>query len=346
MIAASRATLGLVALVATSVLCGTLLTFHSAPAAAQPIQSNQSVDVSAKVCDEQNTAPIITTPSSGSTHQSSVVRFEGTAGANRIVTVLRNNLHAGTVLADSTGRWQLQLTLVQGTNTVIAKDCYDSAPITVFYAPASPPPPDQPGDRPALQPAPPNGQPGPGTSNGQSGPNGQFSNEQPGSSGQAGSNGQALQPASRIQNTLEAVQAVPRGSFFLTVDTDIYNLRAGESSQFSATINGGNGPFVVRWDWGDGSSTEQRLDQRAVMNTHKYESSGTYQIQITATDRDGRQAAISSVAKVSPVDGGAGVTSEPSGWISWVGVVLGILATALLLAWLLHRRRHHQARLT
>ncbi len=239
-------------------------------AAAQPVQSSQSVDVSARVCDEQVQAPTITAPPTGSTYQTSIVRFEGTAGVGRTVTLLRNQLVAGTAVADSTGRWQLQLTLVVGTNTVVAKDCYDSPPVVVYYSPA-----------------------------------------------------------------------VPRGSFFLTVDVGVYTLKAGETAQFSVTINGGNGPFAVRSDWGDGSTTEQHAEGRAVANPHKYESSATYQIETTATDRDGRQAAITSVAKAAPADDNGGIRAEPANWIFWGGLLASLAAVLLSFLFLRYWRHRH-----
>ena len=56
------------------------------------------------------------------------------------------------------------------------------------------------------------------------------------------------------------------------------NTLAGVETLFAASIKGGTSPYVVSWDFGDGSTSQE------IKPTHVYNKPGEYTIKITVTD--------------------------------------------------------------
>ncbi len=79
------------------------------------------------------------------------------------------------------------------------------------------------------------------------------------------------------------------------------NAAAGSSIAFTFTGSGGNEPFDLFWDFGDGSSVENGLNPN-----HEYEFAGTYVVTLTVVDRDGSEAQYTTGITVSL--NGPGVT--------------------------------------
>ncbi len=72
----------------------------------------------------------------------------------------------------------------------------------------------------------------------------------------------------------------------------------GQSVTFTATANGGAGPFVFSWNFGDGSP-----DDNGSLATHTYMSRGIFTVNLTTTDTNGATTVTTlslSIAKNSP----------------------------------------------
>jgi hypothetical protein len=126
-------------------------------------------------------------------------------------------------------------------------------------------------------------------------------------------------------------QSPPVNSF--KIELSNYMLRGNTSKAVVAyfLISGGNAPYRLTIDWGDGSKDTITVDNKEFNVTHHYKKPGKYNATITGTDRDGFGARASFSADIS--DG-------PKSWLVQFGVPLLILATALaatLFVWFKYR---------
>ncbi len=70
------------------------------------------------------------------------------------------------------------------------------------------------------------------------------------------------------------------GEFYIDFDTSL---------ELILRINGGNVPYTLKIDWGDGSSKEEKkVDADEINLTHKFESRGTIEIKFEVIDSVGR----------------------------------------------------------
>lgn len=109
----------------------------------------------------------------------------------------------------------------------------------------------------------------------------------------------------------------------------------GQSLSWPFILSGGEGPYAISIDWGDGSPATLMSEQYAgtINPSHTYSSAGTYNVLIKATDKNGTSAYLQVVAVVN---GNAtqqtGATTKTSGtsttqilwWPSAIAVVISI----------------------
>lgn len=118
-----------------------------------------SSDINVKVCHAP-IAPVITSPSNGTTDQSTAV-INGTAPNNAVVYVTRNGTETGFVTAASNGTYTVSTPLIEGNNTLqtsTRNDCSQSAlsnSVNLVYttSPITTPPPTSTPPQPSSQPA-------------------------------------------------------------------------------------------------------------------------------------------------------------------------------------------------
>jgi hypothetical protein len=116
----------------------------------------------------------------------------------------------------------------------------------------------------------------------------------------------ALDQASPISGTTTVnfndVQLVQFGTHvFLTSDYAKRGANPGQSLSWPIIISGGNGPYAISIDWGDGSAADLKsisLPGTFTIN-HTYASSGTYNLLIRATDKNGTQSFLQLVAVIN-----------------------------------------------
>ncbi|MGH7195915.1 MAG: PKD domain-containing protein [Candidatus Saccharimonadales bacterium] len=127
----------------------------------------------------------------------------------------------------------------------------------------------------------------------------------------------------------------------------------GQKLTWPITINGGNQPYALSVDWGDGSkpSLQSQPFPGNVTINHSYQNAGTYTVLVQASDKNGEAAFLQLVAVIAgkPAQSGAttggAATSQPSGGGShglsrgWaIGLAALVLILMLLTFWL--GRRH------
>jgi len=89
--------------------------------------------------------------------------------------------------------------------------------------------------------------------------------------------------------------------FFIS---SLYALRGanpGEQLNWPLTINGGNAPFAVSVDWGDGKAATLYSEPTGgpITVSHTYASAGTYVVIVKGTDKDGQTAFLQLVAQAN-----------------------------------------------
>ena len=115
---------------------------------------------------------------------------------------------------------------------------------------------------------------------------------------------------------------------FLQTTTTILGGSPGQSLTRSVTIVGGNGPYAVSWDWGDGANTlVSESSEGTTTASHSYDRPGTYRVIVRVTDSLGNSAYMEVINIANgPVDT-LGATK---------GNGLGALPGELLAAWPLY----------
>jgi len=116
------------------------------------------------------------------------------------------------------------------------------------------------------------------------------------------------------------------------------SITANKTLTFSASAQGGNGPYTYSWNFGDGTTAS------GANPTHAYSADGTYIITMTTTDNYGQTTTKTqqvTVGRTSP--GGIGNNLFPTLSLLAIGLILGGAAgTVFYLA--RYRERNHQLR--
>jgi hypothetical protein len=96
----------------------------------------------------------------------------------------------------------------------------------------------------------------------------------------------------------------------------------GETLEWPIILSGGNGPYAVKMDWGDGKTADLiSLEFPGTFTTkHVYDSPGVYNIVVQATDKNGGTAFLQLVGIGNgPLTEGAGITTAGKNTTSVVG---------------------------
>ncbi len=302
----------------SAVLAASLFVIPVAGPAAAAEQA--TVTVSGTVCHPDPATPVITSPADGAVVQTNIITVSGTATAGETIQLLRNNLDAGSTTVNGSGQWSLQITLTTGANTLVAKGCFTSTPVTVTYQPASPEPDPEP-PAPQPQPQPPGSQPGQ--------PPLVFPS--PVSPGEAG-------PAPR--------RGTVRDLFLSVSGSSSRSVRVGEEARLRLAIHGGRGPYRLRVDWGDGRVEELTVGRDGkVTLTHRYDRAGQFRPVVTVTDADGRRGVMWFSIKVTEATPrpSASPAAQPDDdgpvWWELLPPGLALLLLLLLLLLMMYRRK-------
>ncbi|MCI4361057.1 MAG: PKD domain-containing protein, partial [Thermoplasmata archaeon] len=99
------------------------------------------------------------------------------------------------------------------------------------------------------------------------------------------------------------------------------------SYDFHASVGGGSGPSTVVWTFGDGSV------DRGIAVSHDFRSSGTYSVNVSATDPAGRSGttAFNLTVYAAPASGGSSSSSLGPLDLTLLILTAGFGALALLL---------------
>lgn len=137
------------------------------------------------------------------------------------------------------------------------------------------------------------------------------------------------------------------GAAQLILNTDaVYRgIFPGKQMSMPLTVLGGQAPYAVRVQWGDGTDSLISRNSNASFRTnHTYKKPGTFQISIQATDKEGRVAFITVAAIVNGQPEGVviGAASPETQNILITLWPLYISVVAVLIAfWLGERREKH-----
>lgn len=291
--------------------------------------ANSSSDLSLTVTGAPpSVAPVITSPAGGETYTSSSLSVKGTCEAGLVVSLQRNGSAAGSVVCDSTGSFSLLLTLVSGSNSLVAYDLdglNQSSPasntVTVTYAPPPPPSPTPiPTPAPSLAPS-----PIPPSSSAPTSPVPQPT-VKPGPTTPKPASGQ-IQP-----------------TFLITSDQIYYPASSvGQAVMVRLTLSGGHEPYEIKLDWGDG--TKQTLNSTAdrLNLSHSYAKPGSFQLVVRGSDTMGQRAVL-SVAVIVAGSSAAPLTTnrrEDGGVlaIAWPAMILTLLIIASFWLGEKHKRK-------
>ena len=89
---------------------------------------------------------------------------------------------------------------------------------------------------------------------------------------------------------------------------------AGQSLSWPLTVSGGQAPYHLTWDWGDGTApTKSTLGTAGQLSpSHTYTAAGAYRITVRVVDSAGQEAAMSLVAIVTGGPAAAVTTHGPT----------------------------------
>lgn len=105
------------------------------------------------------------------------------------------------------------------------------------------------------------------------------------------------------------IQSPLNSQFYLMPSAAYFGTLAGQNHNLQATLLGGQAPYAVHINWGDGSYDLLSLTAAGPFEkAHKYQQSGCFVIEIKSTDAAGKEAFAQTVVVVggkTPADDGA-----------------------------------------
>jgi hypothetical protein len=226
------------------------------------------------------------------------------------VEIWRNGTFAGSTICDINGLYSVLVTLVPGSNALVARDRDalgqygpDSAVTTVTFTPPAPTPTPtpSPAPTPAATPAPP--------------------------------------PAATPQPTSTPTATPAPGAAPLLLQTDRHNYQGAnpdEAVEWLVKVSGGRTPYSITWSWGDNHTDSLTVGAAgSFQQTHQYSQSGVYQIVIRVKDAAGREAALQLVAVVGGTASPATIgSSDQPGNLIFVWPLIILLAITVGSFWL------------
>lgn len=296
-----------------------------------PIQNSYTVHAS--VPGPPPTTPAtIDTPTEGTDFTSLPIDVSGSCPQDTYVNLYRNGAFSGVALCQIDGTYSLQTGLFVGANKLEAR-VYSltdvagplSDPVNVTYTPPKPP----------AQPESPNPTTDTGT---------------PSYTG----SGQVTGGSSQTLNTTSPLIFKTSYSF-----TGTY---VGEPTTWQLDLEGGEPPYAIGVDWGDGTHSLISRPKMGVFSIdHTYKKAGgykgSYTVKFTASDANGTQTYLQLITIVNnppsatgvtkrPTSGGFGLTSPDylRNMLHYVWPGYGVVVLMLLSFWLGERREFHYLR--
>ncbi len=291
------------------VLLGGIVLAISTPlvSRALTLTSSGSINLSGMVIGPPPTTPaVITSSANGSQFQTNLVTISGTCGPDLLVKIWRNNVFAGSALCDNTGTFKLSLTLLEGQNILRVRN-FDFAD-----------------------------QPGPDSSD-------VTLYYQAPSTPESGDSGQ---PTIGSKPNPQDSTSQAKRQFIITTDTGIVGARLPDALHWKFELSGGNAPYALLVKWGDGQQDIRSIPTAEPFTlSHSYSTSGTFAVELKATDKDGSETFLQVTAIVYDRSGSAGTTSPtrpalPSErtplYLFWK--IYAVTAIALFAFWLGEKR--------
>lgn len=95
--------------------------------------------------------------------------------------------------------------------------------------------------------------------------------------------------------------------FLLSGSSKYFGLQVNQKHELKLKITGGEPPYAITIDWGDNKESDLLIQRTAdeASFTHRYESSGCFNIITQGQDNKGAKAYFRTVVVVSPLSGGA-----------------------------------------
>jgi len=298
-------------------LSGAVAFIPTGIAQAQTQTDSGDINISSFVSGPPPTsAPTIDSPTNNDTFKDKNITVEGDCISGLIVKVFRNNMFSGSALCDSSGRYTLPIDLFQGRNDLVARQ----------YDLANQDSPDSDTITVFFIPE-------------------STSPELPTS---------PVRPTNPVPPSGSGDEKPPVvANFQLVIDYDYTFQGVFQNKPFALPLSfsGGNGPYALSIDWGDGeSSLFSREDTTRFTPTHTYTGSGFRTVVIKVSDSEGEEAIVQFVilvngANSSPVTRqlfGSQVLAEQ--WPLVVvpsvlgGIAIGAIAAAGITAFIVKRR--------
>ncbi|MDB5170586.1 MAG: hypothetical protein JWO35_280 [Candidatus Saccharibacteria bacterium] len=236
-------------------------------------------------------AATIDTPNEDARFTTLPTGVSGTCPVNTYVTLYRNGAFSGVALCQTDGTYSLQTGLFVGANELQARVFSPtdvpgpmSSSVNVVYAPPAPPPDPTPTP-------------------------GQASNPNT-STPSSGTGTSSNQPSSGT-----ASQAAPADPLMFKTSFNYRGQYTGTASTWQLDLSGGNPPYAISVDWGDGTTSLISRPRAGVFGIdHTYKAAGgykgSYTVKFKASDADGTQTYIQLLAIVNDPPSGTGVTNK------------------------------------
>ncbi len=266
-------------------------------------------------------AATIDTPAEGTRYTTKPVEVAGSCPVGTYVKILRNGVESGIAMCDAQGRYSLLIDLFVGANELQAQ-VYNSTDVagpisgtrTVYYA------------IPVSTPVPPKS---PATGNTGSG-----------ATAPQNPTGPAVQ-----QPGAPSGQSIVIGTKFRFSGSYI-----GQPASFDFTISGGQGPYSILVDWGDGTQKNLNVAASGTFTVeHIYDrpgpNQGTYPIKVTAFDSQGASGFLQIIVLIKdPAPAAAGTDSPEAGGgiLNYLWSIYLVILLMLISFWLGERYELNQ----
>lgn len=310
-------------LLCVGVFLATWTKFVTADSFVYPDPASGSYDVHLKVPGPAPTiAATIDTPSGGASFTDIPITVKGSCPVSTYVTLYRNGAFSGVALCTAQGDYELQTGLFSGANQLQARvfsltDVAGPMSNTVDVTYTPPLPPET----------------GSGSSS-----SGSSSSKASSSSTARGSTSAPIPPL------LFKTSFIYEGHY------------VGQSSRFELSVDGGNPPYAISVDWGDGTRGLISRSKAGVFTLeHTYKKAGDYKgsyvVNLSASDADGNKTflqllsivnnptgAVPGTAKGPTTGFGAGTPAYLNKLTGYIWPGYGIVVLMLVSFWLGERR--------
>lgn len=278
----------------------------------------------------------IDSPLDGDTTTTSPISVYGSCPVGLLVEIWRNGVFAGSDFCDGSGLFSVLVGLSSGSNQLVARTADalgqygpDSLTVSITYNP--PPPTPTPTPTPTPSPtATPTTTPTPAPS----------SSSTPTPQSTPTPTRLPLFPTPRPTNPPTPAPLVldPGRHFYQTAEP-------GTPVDFELAVSGGNPPYAVAWDYGDGHTEQTTATQAGPLRaTHSYTSAGAYQMTVRVRDAAGHTALVQLAVIVSGPTGVPISTNYDSGFLGFIWPLIILVFLVVLSFWLGERARLEKAR--